>query len=336
MRTTARTWYLVATAWLLAAGAAGSAPMPEPTLLRRLPPRMLDRMAASGMPDVNGLVGRNRGQWLHVALQRGAMLPLAVAAARGDRERAEAAWRAVDAAFSRQLPSGSFRMGSLEGRAPTRGDDLSGTSFWIGELCHALLVVQACPLGNDFADRIQALMPKIRRAAAWLHQGKAELEQYDRQTANRLGFDAQAFGLAGVVLADPALRETGDHFLRLALALQRPDGVLLEKGGGDSSYQAVSLLRLQVYACYLPSPELEAAIARGVRWELGRVKDTGEVDVSDNTRVRPGGERFLGAEKAVSYSEVALSLLYYWARRDDQQALTAAERAFDYAVRSRP
>ena len=102
--------------------------------------------------------------------------------------------------------------------------------------------------------------------------------------------------------------------------------MFLEKGGHDSSYQAVAALKLQVWVLHFPDQKLEAAIDRAVRWELGRVGPDGQVDVAGNTRTGLGQEQWMGHEKGVNYSEVTACLLYYYARTGDQQALAAARR----------
>lgn len=300
-------------------------------LLAAMPREIIDTLAGSGRPDKNGLVGTNRREgWIHAALQRGAMLMLSVGAARGDKAVAEDAWRAIDAVFSRQKPEGNFESGSFQGRTQSRGDDLSGTSFWLSELCEALLVVRESPLADQFKERIDALLPKIRSAAHWLAAGEAELARGDSKAPNRLFFDAKAFGFAALLTDDDSLMPAGERFFEAGLKMQREDGAFDERGGGDTSYQAVNLLKLQVLALRFPQKRLSEVVSRGMKWELARILPTGEVSTAENTRVRPGGESFLGHEKAVNYGEVVLALLYYSASTGDKQAADAAARSFKF------
>lgn len=104
------------------------------------------------------------------------------------------------------------------------------------------------------------------------------------------------------------------------------DGVFLEKGGSDSSYQAVAALKLQVWVLHFPDEKLAAAIDRAVGWEVGRVRPDGDVDITGNTRTGHGQEKWQGHEKGVNLSEVTLCLLYYHARTGDQPSLAAARR----------
>ena len=102
--------------------------------------------------------------------------------------------------------------------------------------------------------------------------------------------------------------------------------MFLEKGGPDSSYQAVAALKLQVWTLYFPDKKLEAAVDRAIRWELGRIGADGRIDVAGNTRTGLGQEQWMGREKDVNLSEITLCLLYYYARTGDKNALAAARR----------
>ncbi|MBI4377419.1 MAG: hypothetical protein HY549_13345 [Elusimicrobia bacterium] len=314
---------------------AEPAAVSEPALLRKMPRRVLEKLASGGRPDAEGLVGHNRGRWLHVGAQRGAMLYLSAAAALSEREHAERAWAAVDAAFARQTPAGNFELGNFQGRTPRRSDDLSGVSFWLAELCHALVVLRQSELRPQFEDRLNALRPKIERAAWWLVDGRAELERYDAGAPNRLFFDANAFRFLGILLEDQRLSAIGTEFLARGLRAQRADGVFVEKGGHDSSYQAVALLKLLQHRLHFPDERLDAAIERGMRWELARIGPDGQVSVAGNTRTGAGQEKFLGRPKDVNYAEVLLGTLYFAALHDDQPAREAAERLVAY-VSKRP
>jgi hypothetical protein len=293
-----------------------AAPAPLPThaeLLRRMPPEITGRLGA--LPDANGLVGHNREGFTAAALQRGATVKLAFAAARGDEKLAEDCWRAVEVAFAHQSPEGNF------------GDPATSVAFWLCELGRTLLVLQQSPLAARFHDRIAALTPKIALAAHWLAAERARLQRGDRHAPNRLFFDAAAFLFSGQLTGDPGLLQTGHEFIDQGMALYRPaDGVFLEHDGADSSYQAVNLLRLQEIVLHFPEPRLEAAIAKGMEWEIARIGPDGTVSTEGNTRVYPGGEKFLGTEKQVNVGEIALALLYYHERTGDPAAAGALER----------
>ncbi len=299
---------------VLPMAASASADLNHAELLKKIPDEFITRIGGA-LPDKNGFVGHNHSGFKGSAFQRGATLTLAIAAARGDRKRAEDCWRAVEATFARQKEAGHF------------GDPPTSVAFWLCELCRSLLVVQQSPLAKDYQDRIANLLPKLRKAADWLATQQAALIKADGDTPNRLLFSAEAFGFAGILLQDEKLVAAGKDFLNRSLKLYRDeDGVFLEHGGGDSSYQAVNLLRLQEIVIHFPDPKLEAAIRQGMKWELARIAADGTVSTEGNTRVRPGGEKFMGTEKQVNVGEITLALLYFHLRTGDAEALAAAQR----------
>jgi hypothetical protein len=278
-----------------------------------MPARFLTHSGA--IPDKDGLVGRNRDGFKWAALQRGATLTLAFAASRGDEKLADNCWRAAEVTFAHQTAEGNF------------GDPAESVAFWLCELSRTLLVIQESPLAGHFRDRIEALKPKLAKAAQWLSGEQERLQREDRAAPNRLFFDAEAFLFCGRLLGDEGLEKIGRDFLERGMKLFRAeDGVFLEHNGADSSYQAVNLLRLQEIVLRLPDKRIEEAIAAGVRWELSRIDAEGVVSTEGNTRVHPGGEKFLGQEKQVNIGEVALALLYYHGRTGDAGALEAVER----------
>ena len=307
-------YILLLTVMVLGLEARASEELDHAELLKRIPEEFLAHIGGA-RPDRNGLVGHNRDGFKASALQRGATLTLAIAAARGDRKRADDCWRAVDATFAHQTEEGHF------------GDPATSVAFWLCELCRSLLVVQESPLAGEYRDRIADLLPKIRMAVKWLMGQQTALIKADGDTPNRLFFSAEAFGFAGILLKDEALIAIGRDFLAGGMKLFRnEDGVFLEYGGGDSSYQAVNLLRLQEIVIHFPDPTLEAAIRKGMKWELTRIAPDGTISTEGNTRVRPGGEKFMGAEKQVNVGEVTLALLYFHLRANDPDTLAAAQR----------
>jgi hypothetical protein len=295
-------------------------------LLRSMPRDLLDH-AGGAYPDANGMVGRNRdGGFKAAALQRGATLKLAIHAARGEREKTEQCWNAVEATFAHQTPQGDF------------GDPPTSVAFWLCELNRALLVIAEGPLAADFNPRIEALKPKITRAAEWLLTQEGRLMKEDAHAPNRLFFDAEALLFTGKLVGDPdgEYGAAGRRFLAAGMKLFRQeDGVFLEHDGADSSYQAVNLLRLQEILIRIPDERITSAVERGMAWELSRVGPDGTIATDGNTRVHPGGEKFMGVEKQVNVGEVALAMLYYHARTGDARALEAARKVIAAASKAR-
>jgi hypothetical protein len=267
----------------------------------------------------------NAQKWEDIGNQRGAMLPLGVWAIRGDREKADAQWRAVEVGFQHQESDGRFA-GS---RTP------SSIAFFFCELCDALLLVRASPLADAYEERIAALLPKIRLGVQRMHAERDKLWRFDIHAPNRLLFTAQAFGLSGLLLDDKELLALANDFAMAALSFQRKsDGVFLENFGPDTSYHAVCLLRAQVYGFFFPQKRIDEAMEKGIAWERSRILPTGEVDVTGNVRTGLGQEVYHGKPKGVNYGEVVLALLYYAARTGDSGTLADARRIAAYRYRT--
>jgi hypothetical protein len=73
---------------------------------------------------------------------------------------------------------------------------------------------------------------------------------------NRIIIAAKAFGTCGLVLQDDSLIATSRKLIAHALTLRDKDGVFIENGGRDSSYNVVSILFGQQLALHLRLPEL--------------------------------------------------------------------------------
>jgi hypothetical protein len=299
-----------------------SASAQELVLLQKIP-QDLYRFTGGARPDANGLSSYNQKGFKSPEFQRGAMQYMIRAILRNDDRCVEEGWKAIDATFQHQEANGSF---SRPG-APHGGP--SALAFWLADLNQAILVLQESPFAAKYKTRIDALTPKIRAAVLWLAQPQYldRLKREDLETPNRLLFDALAFGLSGILLDDNRLKEIGRSFVDLAIGQFRScDGVFLEKGGPDSSYQAVAALKLQVWAVYFPDPQLDAMITLAVCWEIGRVGPDGQIDVTGNTRTGLGQEQWMGHNKDVNPSEITHCLLYYYARTGDEASLAAAKR----------
>jgi hypothetical protein len=307
---------LVLLSWCASAGAQ------ELALLKKMPGDLL-RYTGGARPDADGMVSYNQSRFRSPEFQRLAMHYLIRAVVRNDERCVEEGWRAIDATFRQQTVEGKF------GRDGAPHGGPSAVAFWLADLSQALLILRESELVPKYQSRIDALIPKVRKAAQWLAQPRYQdrLKHDDADAPNRLLFDALAFGLSGVLTDDTSLKQTGRSFVDLAMAKYREkDGVFLEKGGHDSSYQAVAALKLQVWAVHFPDLKLDAAIDRAVAWEVGRVGPDGQIDVTGNTRTGLGQEQWMGHEKSVNQSEVTLCLLYHYARTGDCPSLSAACR----------
>jgi len=312
----------------------------EYELFRQLPTAALSGVITNtGVPDAQGFIGFHQqlGKWIEAGAQRGGCWMLIGAVVAGDEKRADEAWRSIDATFAHQVEDGGFlsvRRPEISHK-PTRAERVETAYFYLQELGHAILVVQASPMEGHFHDRIEALKPKMRRACAFIQANRDGIVKKVGYTANRLFIAAKAFGLCGVVLNDEDLKASSRKLVALALERRDADGVFIEKSGRDSSYNAVSLLMGQVLAIYQPDPVLDAAFVKAMAWERTRIQPTGEVEVKGNTRTGVGKEVYLGHPKNVNYREVILALCYFGMIHHTPDDLALAEKVCAWSARGR-
>lgn len=292
---------------------------------------LLRAKARAGAIDSRGAASRNKSRFSDVAAQRDAGWLVLAGLNQEEPKRLETALHAIDYAFARQEPDGNFRnnLGVPAFKA------INADVFFLQAFGRMYWLVKDSPYGPRYTRRLEAFFPKLRQAMAWLRGNTGELRDQDGRTANRLAFDALAFILNGKALRDDALVAIGTGFLNEVLNLQRPDGVFLEKGGQDSSYQAVTLLNLATILPYLPEQQLRqrliTTMVRGYDWLKSRILANGEVLAIGNTRTGQGQEFFFGKAKDINYAEVAMALFCWSVIASDRQALALAKNVVSFA-----
>ena len=311
----------------------------EYDLLRQLPTNTLAALTGGGEPDAQGLVGSHKrdGKWYESGRQRGGCWYLIGAVVAGDEKRADAAWKSIETTFAHQLDDGGFLSNPNPSRNHLQSFDerVETAFFYLQELGHAILVVRASPLEGHFHDRVGALEPRIRRACVFVQSGYDGIIKRSSKAANRIFIAAKAFGLCGKVVGSAEFTATSRRLVGVALELRDANGVFIENGGRDSSYNAVSLLMAQVLAFYQPDPKLDAALDRAMKWQRTRILPTGEVLVAGNSRTGLGQEKSIeGGIKKVNYNEVALALCYFGKTHDDPGAVVLAEKVRTWQDRS--
>ncbi|HYD84076.1 MAG TPA: hypothetical protein VEA63_08475, partial [Opitutus sp.] len=251
-----------------------------------------------------------------------------------DLAAADDCWRGIDTAFAHQRADGGFdAIVKPNGNSSREGGAaVETTYFFLQELGRAILVIRQSPHEAHFRERLVALEPKLRRAADFILAGYDTIIPKVGHTVNRVIIAAKAFGLCGLALDDPRMVEKSRQLIAHALTLRDAEGVFIEQGGRDSSYNVVSILFGQVLALHLPLPEFEAALPAAVKWQLTRILPSGDVDVSGNTRTGVGLEAdpFSGKAKSVNYTEVAMALALYGTIHQDKEVLAAADRVFAF------
>lgn len=313
----------------------------EYDILRAFPPGRLAALSKNDFPNENGLTGTNRvtGKWLEAGPQRGSCRAVIAAVVADDLRAADDAWRGIDVAFAHQRADGGFEAEIRPNGASARpfGAAVETAYFFLQELGRMVLVIRQSPHEAHFHDRMVALEPKMRRACAFISSGYDTIIASSSHAVNRIIIAAKAFGTCGLALHDDALVATSRKLIAHALTLRDKDGVFIEHGGRDSSYNVVSILFGQVLALHVALPEFEAALPAAVAWELTRIKESGEVEVAGNTRTGVGKEKsYSGQPKNVNYNEVVLALTFYGLAHQDRAALAAADRVFAYSQPPRP
>ena len=306
----------------------------EYEILRQIPPARLRDLMGS-VPDAKGLTGSNSqaGYWLEAGPQRGSCRGVIAAVVVDDLAAAEVAWRGVDVAFAHQRADGGFEANVRPNGASAKpfGAAVETAFFFLQELGRMILVIRQSPHEAHFHDRIVALEPKVRRAAGFILSGYDTIIANSSKAVNRIFIAAKAFGLCGLVLKDEALIAASRKLVAHGLTLRDAGGVFLENGGRDSSYNVVSILFGQVLSLHLSLPELDAAFPAAVAWQLSRIRENGEVDVTGNSRTGVGKEKsYFGDAKNVNYGEVVQALTLYGLVRNDPACLAAADRVFAY------
>lgn len=312
------------------------APLREFDVLRSFPPGRLAALSSNDMPDAKGLTGSNRGNgsWLEAGPQRGSCRAVIAAVVAGDLAAADAAWRGIDVAFAHQRDDGGFEAEVRPNGASAKpyGAAVETAYFFLQELGRAILVIRQSPHEAHFHARIEALEPRILRACDFVSGGYDTIIERSSKAVNRIVIAAKAFGTCGLVLKDERLVATSRKLVAHALTLRDAEGVFIEHGGRDSSYNVVSILFGQVLALHVSLPEFEAALPAAVKWQLSKIRENGEVDVTGNTRTGVGKEKsYSGQPKNVNYNEVVFALTYYGIVHHDPAALGAADRVFAFS-----
>ena len=325
---------LVATA---TAALAADAPRAKPTeyeILRMIPRERLIALIGD-KPDEKGFTGSNHqgGYWIEAGTQRGSCRGVIAGVVTDDLARADDAWRGVEVTFAHQRADGGFEANDRPNGKSAKpiGAAVETAFFFLQECGRMILVIRESPHEAHFHDRIAALEPKLRRATAFITAGYNHIIEDSSHAVNRIVIAAKAFGTCGVALHDDALIATSRKLIAHALTLRDPDGVFIENGGRDSSYNVVSILFGSILALHVPIPEFEAALPKAMAWELTRIKPNGEVDVTGNTRTGVGKEAsYFGEPKNVNYGEVVQALTLYGLMRHNEAALAAADRVFAF------
>jgi hypothetical protein len=292
---------------------------------------IIEKLATSNQTDASGALDRNKTAYFHVRFQMG-ISPLADYAVDAQNSTAlEMVVRAIEYSFKYQLQDGDFQLSIppdlINTSVATEGDKVSGIAFFYSALGAGLLALQEnsgyqAQLASK--QRVEVLIPKYQHTLNYLKSKVTLLKQIDADAPNRLFFDALAFYSMGKYLNDKDAMIVGIDFANLALAKKQPEGFFLEGNGYDSSYQGVGIAIGFRLLSVLKNDEpirqnLYNNLACATRWEMTRIKTSGEISTEGNSRVYAGGETFLGKEKQIAYSSVIVALwnMYHYSGKEE-------------------
>jgi hypothetical protein len=170
-------------------------------------------------------------------------------------------------------------------------DPYHSTSFFVEKLSYAILLLKRSPFATEYAFFINYANPLNYETALWMslpsvyNTYKGEEEQY----GHRYWLDGAAVLLTGVLNPDVTLLKQAYLFFDNGFSAQLPNGVNVEDGGFDSSYQGVGLYFATVAYNYIPDAiqksKMYHMLSLAEAWEASRIESDGTVNLSGNTRV---------------------------------------------------
>ncbi len=312
-------------------------------LLQSFDESILQGLASIDLPNEAGAMGRNKPGYFHVRFQMGIAGLADYAVRNEDIQALEYAIKAIEYAFEYQTMEGDFELivpADLTDEIANEADMASAVSFFLSSLGLALNNFEQSAWYNAasmdvYKSRIDTLRPSIAAAAAWLATKKEILEIADGHAPNRLLFNALSFYSLAVWLDDTTLQTIGISFAEQAISKKHPNGYFIEGGGWDSSYQGVAInVGFSLYSLLPDSepikPNVWECLSCATDWQKSRIRTTGEISSEGNTRVYPGGESFLGNEKAIDWIDTMVGFFMMGYYSNDQSYEIKATEVKDF------
>lgn len=257
-------------------------------------------------------------------------------------EAVEWGLKVLEYGFSKMDGEGSF----------PQPDRYHSASFFIEAAARALLLLSVAPGGERWKDAADRLRPKVAQAAHWMVRSDVHADNWpdpnlietkwgERRYGHRRYLDAAALGLTGILTRDTQLLDGSREILRDGLAFQRPDGVSPEKGGHDSSYQAVGLMYAcryyQMVADRTLRREMDPVLQKGFAWMVSRIRPDGTIEDAGNTRTGPGAELGRrGKPKTVDFQAAAMGLAHWGWLNQDEKLRKKAQRVLEAGQKKTP
>jgi len=299
-------------------------------------------------PDEKGALGRNTNGYFHVRFQFGMTLLADYTVLFENKLAASAYLQNLNYSFSYQNTEGDFQfvpphtlLQSPEYQPPSKANLVSATAFFAYSLGLSLHTLHQSKWYTDalnleeIRNGIQQLEGNVQSVLTFLKANVAQLYLVDKQAPNRLLFNAITFYSLGKYLNDHEAKNIGLDFADKALAQRnKKQGYFIENGGWDSSYNGVALkLGLELFTLVNESGtrnKLGNTLRPAAHWQASRVMKTGEISTDGNTRVFPGGEKFLGKEKGIDVVKTVKAFYYMYSITGEQKYLLLTEKIISF------
>lgn len=259
----------------------------------------------------------------------------------GDSDKVAWGLKILGWGWARMEADGSFK----------HPDSYHSGSFFIEATAHSILLLDNSPWRAEFAGQLDAFKPKLLAAARWMIRPDIDAanwpddEHYpkifgERRYAHRRFLDAAALGEVAVIFHDQPLREKSVWLARNGIAFQQGDGVNPERGGHDTSYQALGLLYAcryyQIVADDATRAEMKPMLDKAFNWLQARVSPDGKIDGTGNTRTGPAGELGRnGKPKQLDYHTPAVVFAHWTQLTHNSDWEQTARRIFAFEQKSK-
>lgn len=200
--------------------------------------------------------------------------------------------------FSKQTADGGFNNCS-NCTPPTQGtgDPFHSTSMFIEAVARCMILMRQSPNFVTYQPYFNQTVPKLIRAASWL----LEPAVLSRGIQNNMPYTHRRYILASTLAQialltdDPKLQQKfytqASAFAQDGISRQNSSGFNPEKGGYDSSYNAVGLYYACKYFVVCPDTNLQQRLtnmmSKAFAWQLTRMNANGSANLTGNTRVTP-------------------------------------------------
>jgi hypothetical protein len=198
--------------------------------------------------------------------------------------------------FSKQTADGGFN--NCSNCIPPRqgtGDPFHSTSMFVEAVARCLILMRQSPNFVTYQSYFNQTVSKLVRVASWLLEPSvlARGIQNNMPYTHRRYILAAALGQIALLTSNRSLQQQfysqAAAFAEDGLSRQNSSGFNIEKGGYDSSYNAVGLYHACNYLVVCPDTSLQQKLAnmlsKSFAWQLERMNPNGSANLTGNTRV---------------------------------------------------